>query len=75
MFTFNYPAGIIMTRMVPGIATGVFFGDLVDAYLAIRLGKKTGRHSHHPGHAPNAFAVNEPALNDHQQWLCFHGIL
>src|SRR5512136_1229361 len=43
MFTFNYPAEIILTRMIPGTAIGVFTGDLVYTYLAIRLGKKTGR--------------------------------
>ena len=43
MFTFNYPADIILTRMIPGTAIGVFFGDLVYTYLAIRLRKKTGR--------------------------------
>jgi AGZA family xanthine/uracil permease-like MFS transporter len=44
MFTFNYPAEIILTRMIPGTAVGVFFGDLVYTYLALRLRKKTGRH-------------------------------
>ena len=43
MFTFNYPAEIILTRMIPGTAIGVFIGDLVYTYLAIRLRKKTGR--------------------------------
>jgi adenine/guanine/hypoxanthine permease len=43
MLTFNYPADIILTRMIPGTATGVFFGDLIYTYLAIRLRKKTGR--------------------------------
>lgn len=43
MLTFNYPADIILTRMIPGTATGVFFGDLVYTYLALRLRKKTGR--------------------------------
>ena len=43
MLTFNYPADIILTRMIPGTAIGVFFGDLVYTYLAIRLRKKTGR--------------------------------
>ncbi len=43
MFTFNYPADIILTRMIPGTAVGVFIGDLVYTYLAIRLRKKTGR--------------------------------
>jgi AGZA family xanthine/uracil permease-like MFS transporter len=43
IFTFNYPADIILTRMIPGTAIGVFFGDIVYSYLAIRLQKKTGR--------------------------------
>ena len=43
MFTFNYPAEIIMKRMIPGTAIGVFFGDLVYTWLAIKLAKKTGR--------------------------------
>lgn len=43
IFTFNYPANIVLTRMIPGTAVGVFFGDLVYTYLAIRLQKKTGR--------------------------------
>ncbi len=43
IFTFNYPAEIILTRMVPGTAVGVLFGDLVYTWLAIRLAKKAGR--------------------------------
>ena len=43
IFTFNYPADIILTRMVPGTAVGVFFGDLVYTWLALRLARKTGR--------------------------------
>lgn len=43
IFTFNYPAEIILTRMIPGTAVGVFFGDLVYTWLALRLAKKTGR--------------------------------
>ncbi len=43
IFTFNYPADIILTRMIPGTAVGVFFGDLVYTWLAVRLRKKTGR--------------------------------
>jgi len=43
VFTFNYPADIILTRMIPGTAIGVLFGDLVYTWMAIRLGKKTGR--------------------------------
>lgn len=43
IFTFNYPADIILTRMIPGTAVGVFFGDLIYTWLALRLAKKTGR--------------------------------
>ena len=43
MFTFNYPADIILTRMIPGTAIGVFFGDLVYTWMAIRLRKQTDR--------------------------------
>lgn len=43
IFTFNYPAEIILTRMIPGTALGVFFGDLVYTWLAVRLKTKTGR--------------------------------
>ncbi len=43
IFTFNYPAGIVLTKMIPGTAVGVLFGDLVYTYLAVRLQKKTGR--------------------------------
>ena len=43
VFTFNYPANIILTRMIPGTAVGIFTGDLVYTWLAIRLRRKTGR--------------------------------
>ncbi|HVN72926.1 MAG TPA: MFS transporter [Desulfomonilia bacterium] len=43
IFTFNYPADIILKRMIPGTAMGVLFGDLVYTWLAIRLNKNTGR--------------------------------
>src|SRR5512136_2701461 len=43
IFTFNYPTDIILTRMIPGTALGVFFGDIIYTYLAIRLRRKTGR--------------------------------
>jgi len=41
--TFNYPADIILTRMIPGTAMGIFCGDLVYTVLALRLARKTGR--------------------------------
>ncbi len=37
---FNYPADIVYTRMFPGTAFGVLFGDLVYTWLAFRLAKK-----------------------------------
>ena len=43
IFTFNYPADIILTRMIPGTAVGIFLGDLIYTWLAIRLARKTGR--------------------------------
>jgi len=43
IFTFNYPAEIILTRMIPGTAVGIFLGDLIYTWLAIRLKRKTGR--------------------------------
>ena len=43
VFTFNYPADIILTRMIPGTAVGICIGDLVYTCLALRLRKKTGR--------------------------------
>ncbi|MGC8491685.1 MAG: hypothetical protein ACP5SH_08100 [Syntrophobacteraceae bacterium] len=43
IFTFHYPADIIFRRMIPGTALGVFFGDLIYTWMALRLRKKTGR--------------------------------
>jgi AGZA family xanthine/uracil permease-like MFS transporter len=43
VFTFNYPADMILTRMIPGTAVGIFIGDIVYTWLALRLRKKTGR--------------------------------
>ncbi len=41
--TFHYPADLVLTRMLPGTALGVLFGDLTYTWLALRLRKKTGR--------------------------------
>jgi len=38
VFTFNYPADMVLTRMIPGTAMGVLFGDLVPRALDDRLG-------------------------------------
>lgn len=42
IFVFKFPADIIYTRMFPGTAFGVLFGDLVYTWMAFRLAKKTG---------------------------------
>ncbi len=41
-FGFGFPADIVFTRMIPGTAFGVLFGDLVYTWLAFRLAKKSG---------------------------------
>jgi adenine/guanine/hypoxanthine permease len=43
VFVFHYPADIIYTRMFPGTALGVLFGDLVYTWMAVRLARKSGR--------------------------------
>ncbi len=40
---FDFPADIIMTRMIPGTALGVLVGDLVYTWMAVRLARRTGR--------------------------------
>ncbi len=47
VFTFNYPADIILTRMIPGTAVGICMGDLVYTWLAIRLRTKNRTHRCH----------------------------
>lgn len=44
IYTFNYPREIILTGMIPGTAIGICAGDFIYTWLAIRLGKRTGRH-------------------------------
>lgn len=39
---FQFPADIIYTRMFPGTALGVLFGDLVYTWMAYRLIQRTG---------------------------------
>lgn len=41
IFAFGYPADIVYTKMFPGTAFGVFVGDMIYAYMAIQLAKKT----------------------------------
>ncbi|MBI5647492.1 MAG: hypothetical protein HY962_11225 [Ignavibacteriae bacterium] len=43
IFAFGFPADIVYTRMFPGTALGVLFGDAVYTWMAWRLMKKTGR--------------------------------
>jgi adenine/guanine/hypoxanthine permease len=43
VFAFGFPADLVYTRMFPGTALGVMFGDLVYTWLAFRLAKRTGR--------------------------------
>jgi AGZA family xanthine/uracil permease-like MFS transporter len=43
VFGFGYPADIVYTRMFPGTALGVLFGDLVYTWMAYRLAQRTGR--------------------------------
>jgi adenine/guanine/hypoxanthine permease len=43
IITFHYPADLVLTRMIPGTALGVLFGDLTYTVMALRLRKKTGR--------------------------------
>jgi len=42
VFAFGFPADIVYTRMFPGTAFGVLFGDVVYTWMAFRLARKTG---------------------------------
>src|SRR5512137_858360 len=42
VFAFGFPADIVYTKMFPGTAFGVLFGDLVYTWMAFRLARKTG---------------------------------
>lgn len=42
VFGFGFPADIVYTKMFPGTAFGVLFGDLVYTWMAFRLARKTG---------------------------------
>jgi AGZA family xanthine/uracil permease-like MFS transporter len=39
----GFPAQLVFTKMFPGTALGVLFGDLAYTWMAFRLAKKTGR--------------------------------
>jgi adenine/guanine/hypoxanthine permease len=43
VFGFGFPAPLVYTRMFPGTALGVMFGDIVYTLMAIRLARRTGR--------------------------------
>lgn len=43
VFAFGFPSDLVYTRMFPGTALGVMFGDLVYTWMAFRLAKRTGR--------------------------------
>ena len=40
---FQFPAELVLYRMVPGTAVGVLLGDLAYSWLALRLRRRTGR--------------------------------
>src|SRR5881628_1844132 len=40
---FGFPVSLVYTRMFPGTALGVLFGDVVYTVMAIRLARRTGR--------------------------------
>jgi len=40
---FGMPGELVLYRMIPGSAVGVLFGDLLYTWMAIRLGRKSGR--------------------------------
>lgn len=41
VFAFGFPADIVYTRMFPGTAFGVFFGDMVYTWMAFQLANRT----------------------------------
>src|SRR5213596_1119398 len=43
IFVFGFPEDLVYTRMFPGTALGVMFGDLVYTWMAFRLAAREGR--------------------------------
>src|SRR5262245_4742721 len=43
ILVYGFPESIVYTRMFPGTALGVLFGDLVYTWMAFRLARKEGR--------------------------------
>jgi AGZA family xanthine/uracil permease-like MFS transporter len=41
--TFGFPAGFVLTRMIPGTVVCVLVGDLIYTGMAIRLARRSGR--------------------------------
>ena len=41
IFAFGFPAEIVYTKMFPGTAFGVLFGDIIYTIMAFRLAKRT----------------------------------
>src|SRR5437667_8159537 len=39
----KFTTQFVMTRMIPGTALGVLFGDLIYTWMAFRLARRTGR--------------------------------
>jgi len=42
IFAFGFPADVVFTRMFPGTALGVLFGDLIYTWMAFNLSRRTG---------------------------------
>lgn len=40
---FHFPRELVLYRMIPGTAVGVLVGDLIYAWMAVRLARRTGR--------------------------------
>jgi len=43
IFVFGFPSDVVYTRMFPGTALGVLFGDLVYTWMAFRMARREGR--------------------------------
>ena len=56
---FGFPATLVYTRMFPGTALGVLFGDVVYTVMAIRLARRTGRDRRHGDAARPRRAVDD----------------
>ncbi len=59
VFAFGFPADIVYTKMFPGTAFGVLFGDLVYTWMAFRLARKTGQPQGHRDAARPRHALDD----------------